>query len=300
VHISIYSPLGGVLWPIVESYLSGGREGPGLRRALGWWNVAWSSAGFIGAVVVSPLLSEHAIAAIMIFGGVQAISLPFVAMYSRMPGAHHADAPRERPLVFKQLLVTFRILLPAAYVVMNTLMPYLPSAMKGIEVGGGWKTGLVAVYLLSRALTFLLLEVWTKWHGRWSLAVVGGSLLLGGFGVTVMAPTLGPGIGLAVMIAGLISFGMGMSAIYVGAIYYAMEVAHSEVDAGGAHEALIGVGYMGGPLCGLIAGLLFSGPNFEPALLGMAGLVGTGATLLVVARIPRKGKPQERLVRNNG
>ena len=44
-----------------------------------------------------------------------------------------------------------------------------------------------------------------------------------------------------------------MSVIYAGAIYYAMEVGAAEVEAGGMHEALIGVGYTGGPMLGVMA-----------------------------------------------
>jgi hypothetical protein len=40
--VLLYSPLSGVLWPIVESFVSGGRSGEGLRRTMGTWNVVWS------------------------------------------------------------------------------------------------------------------------------------------------------------------------------------------------------------------------------------------------------------------
>ena len=52
-----------------------------------------------------------------------------------------------------------------------------------------------------------------------------------------------------------------IATIYTGAIYYAMAVGHSEVDAGGTHEALIGVGYTVGPACGLVAGGLEEVPH---------------------------------------
>ena len=39
---------------------------------------------------------------------------------------------------------------------------------------------------------------------------------------------------------------------YYAALYYAMSVGRAKVDAGGTHEALIGGGYMFGPLVGLM------------------------------------------------
>ncbi|MEC9374078.1 MAG: hypothetical protein VYC34_09545, partial [Planctomycetota bacterium] len=39
-----YIPFTGAVWPIAESYISGGRRGPELRRAIGVFNLAWASA----------------------------------------------------------------------------------------------------------------------------------------------------------------------------------------------------------------------------------------------------------------
>ncbi len=53
VMIVLYSPLSGVLWPLVESYVSGGRSGDNLRRTVSLWNVIWSSAlvaAYVGIV----------------------------------------------------------------------------------------------------------------------------------------------------------------------------------------------------------------------------------------------------------
>ena len=72
-------------------------------------------------------------------------------------------------------------------------------------------------------------------------------------------------------------FGVAQGVVYVGSLYYAMEVGASGVDAGGAHEGLIGVGYTLGPLCGLIAGMAFGydTAGFEPGLLLMVlGITG--------------------------
>ena len=289
VQVCMYSPLSGMLWPIVESYLSGGREGEALRSALGKWNVGWSFAGAFGAVFVSPLVKDHALLAILLFGVAHLASLAFLPFFTPMPGAHHADSPREHPPVFRDLLTAFRIMLPVAYLVVNTLMPYLPSAMRRIGVLDGWQTTLVAIYLFSRAATFLLLERWTGWHGKWSLAITASSLIVGSFGIIVASSWFSQSVGLPVLIGGLVAFGIGMSSLYVGAIYYAMEVSHSEVDAGGTHEALIGVGYAGGPLCGLLAtGIAASTSDanaIEPLLLGIVGAVALATAGVVFKKV---------------
>jgi hypothetical protein len=51
---------------------------------------------------------------------------------------------------------------------------------------------------------------------------------------------------------GLSLFGIGMGLTYCLALYYALAVGKGAVDAGGGFEALIGLGYLVGPLLGLV------------------------------------------------
>ena len=68
-----------------------------------------------------------------------------------------------------------------------------------------------------------------------------------GFAMIVTAMSL------PLMLAGFAAFGAGMGIVYYAALYYAMAVGRAEVDAGGTHEGLIGLGYSIGPLTGLIS-----------------------------------------------
>lgn len=123
------------------------------------------------------------------------------------------------------------------------------------------------------------------------MPVVGGLLLLGGFAMSVLAPlglSMEPDPSLhiarlAILLGGLALFGMGVATIYAGAVYYAMEVGQAEVDAGGTHESLIGVGYTAGPFIGLLATLaaqrgLIADSHLEWGVLapvaGLAFLIG--------------------------
>jgi hypothetical protein len=53
---------------------------------------------------------------------------------------------------------------------------------------------------------------WPGWHGKWWPAIAGGGALLAGFAVCV-ASTFAGGAGLAVLLAGLALFGVGMGTI---------------------------------------------------------------------------------------
>jgi hypothetical protein len=202
------------------------------------------------------------------------------------PGKHLHEQHEPHPIVYTQLLATFRILLPTSYIVFTALNPYLPELLGMMGITTGWQAPLAATWAGARVGTFLLLERWHGWHGRWYPAIGGMALLLGGFAVAVLSPAAGASLGGQVMaLAGLAAFGMGMASIYTGALYYALEVGQAEVEAGGTHEALIGLGYTGGPACALLAmgaadaGLIPTSESaFQAAVLALVGIIALAAS----------------------
>jgi len=101
----------------------------------------------------------------------------------------------------------------------------------------------------------------------------------------------------AAMLGGLAAFGVGMSTIYTAALYYAMEVEKAEVEAGGMHEALIGLGYTGGPACGLAGvGMVATqmvgegaGPVVTLSMVGVIALAVVGGTAVRLSVAKRRG-----------
>ena len=69
--------------------------------------------------------------------------------------------------------------------------------------------------------------------------------MLGGFGVVLAAP------GVPVVLAGLVAFGIGHGALYYASLYYGMSAGADAVESGGKHEAVIGAGYLAGPVLAL-------------------------------------------------
>lgn len=300
--VVLYSPLTGVLWPVTEGYLSGGKSGGHLRAVMGRWNVVWSGAVVLSYWFMSPLIERHATETILSLGILHLASAVLVARaFATEPGEHPLESHEPHPPVYAHLLVTLRILLPVAYVVSSTLGPYLPGALTGLGVSASAQTLVASLWLVPRVATFLLLERWHGWHGRWWIVVVAIALLVGGFSLAVLAP-LGGRLGLsnaaclAALMAGLVSFGTGMAAIYTGALYYAMEVGDTEIDSGGHHEALIGLGYAVGPLCGIIPSLaaargLIPADAFQPIVLGAVFLILLAATSIVLRRVHALARP---------
>lgn len=299
--VLLYSLVTGMLWPMVESFVSGGRRGAGLRAFMGRWNVVWSSAGVVATFGAAPLVEHHAALAIFIIGGLHLAAVACLAGFGPEPGEHAQGDHAPHPPVYTDLLLTFRLLVPLAYLVMSTIGPYLPSLARKLDLLGdrsflGVTTTLGALlpaaWLLARVATFAFLERWQGWHGRWTLAIVAGLLLVLGFAGVVLAGLLPSPAGLITAIAGLVVFGVSIAAIYTAAIYYAMEVGNAGVDAGGMHEALIGLGYTVGPSIGLLAtkGVelnILPARDFETSMLGTVALISVVTAGEVFRRVAR-------------
>ena len=205
--VAALSAMYGALWPIVESYLSGGRRGDTLRRAVGSFNICWASAFVAASLLMAPLIERFPLEFLIINGVVEAISGVFLRWFAPYPGRHVEEA-HPHPPVFERLLAVFRWLLPASYVLLYCLAPMLPHITSGLGVSLGWATLLAGTWALSRVGTFALFSYWDGWHGRWRTPVWTTIALLAGFGLSVTASSL------PALIAGLALFGVGLGGIY--------------------------------------------------------------------------------------
>lgn len=301
--ITFYSLLTGGLWPLVESYQTGGLRGNALRGMVARFNVTWSSANAIAMWTIAPYVEKQPLLVLIGLGVIHLLSLPLLRGMPNRPARHETEH-EPHPASYAALLAMHRVLLAAAYVVMYAITPYLPTLCERLHVVTAWATPLASTWMIVRVLTFVLLSRWQKWHGRVATAVVGGFLLLCGFGLAVLAPTLAAGsdsLGILLLGGGLACFGVGIATLYNAALYYALAVGSAEVDAGGTHEALIGVGYTLGPLCGLIAvglerGGAISGASRDPTTLGLVAVV-FGTAAMIARRSARRAETREATAR---
>ncbi|MEM9560702.1 MAG: hypothetical protein AAF995_10380 [Planctomycetota bacterium] len=224
-----------------------------------------------------------------LLGLVHVVAAVVLLWFPAEPAAHAPEddkASESNPASYRRLLTVFRVLLPLSYVLLAALNPFLVAATAALQIEPGWKMLLASMWMLPRVVLFFAFERWHGWHGRWWMPIAAGALFVAGFALAVLAPGLqdvaGRTGGIALLVVGLVAYGTGMSMAYVGALYYVLEVGEAQVDAGGSHEALIGVGYTLGPACGLLAvlGADRLGVSFETLLL-----VGIGASCLGVAAI---------------
>ncbi len=279
--IIIFSPATGIFWPIVEGYLSGGRSGKALRSAIGQFNITWSVALVMAFWLMAPLLGHQPFLILSLLGAFQLLMCTLLYWFPSHPPKHLPEHTQPTPDVYVPLLTIFRVLLIASYIVLSALSPLLPIVEDKLGVNVHWKTPLASAWLTSRVFLFIFFERWHGWHGKWWTPWTGMGLMLIGFSACMMSPIAG-GFGLATLLFGLFIMGVGIAITYYGALYYAMAVGNAQVDAGGKHEAVIGLGYTLGPLCGLV-GLGLSGGDpdlFRFWVIALvAGAVMTSALL---------------------
>jgi len=225
------------------------RRGRDLGRAAGRFNLAWASALIVGMWAMAPLMEDHALWVIGGLAPLHVLSLVLLRWFTRDPGAHGSAAhphPPEEAARFRRLLHLFRACLTGSYVLHAAVTPMLPEIMERLGVGVTWRTALASVWMITRLGSFATMERWSGWHGDARVAAWAvGCMLVGFFGVLLAPSAMFLGIALGVL-------GVGIGMVYAGAIYYALEVGSTEVDAGGRHEAMIGLGYTLGPLGSLM------------------------------------------------
>lgn len=290
VTVAGYGILTGNLWPMVESYLSGGRKARALRVAIGRFNITWSGALVIAFWVMAPLVHPRTMHVIAGVGVLHLLVLMLAVRLPRDPAGHSDDDGHAHPPVYVRLLVVAQLLLPMSYLVIGAVQPLMPRLCAHVGAAKGWETPLASIWLIARLGTFAIMERWDAWHGKWWLPTVATVLLLLGAGlaVTSMLMPTGPA-SMAWLSVGLAAFGAGTGAIYAQALYYAMEVGRAEVSAGGRHEALIGAGYLVGPAVGLSLAALVSREvipetSFEPGLLTVVALLCLAIVMLAISK----------------
>jgi hypothetical protein len=270
-----------ITWPVVESFLGAGRHGPAMRAAIGWFNVTWTPATAVSLLVLPLFARVNVVLTIAVSGLVNAVALVALRWLPARPGAHEAAAAaaavgREYPA----LKAAASWLLPLSYLMSSTLSPILPHRLA--PFGGAVPISVIAAsWMVARFATLLAMWRVGFWHGRWGTLAAAGLALCGGLALVLLGSSLG-----AILI-GLLIFGAGCGLTYYATLYYSLAVGHAAVDAGGNFEALIGLGYLAGPLLGLggqALGPLGAGPSSATGARAATVALTWAAAAFFVAR----------------
>jgi hypothetical protein len=274
VVAGVHALLSAYLWPIVESYLTAGRRSGSMRSAIGSFNIVWTSAVVLSMFLIAPLIETHAKLALAGVALCSALGLvTLIRFRPTLPMSHDDTRAIDVGPEYPYLLQSARILLPMSYVLSGTVAPLLPFVFGRMALDVGWETPTAATWMIARVLTVALMWRLGVWHGKWSALLAGGVAMTLGFGLIAWST------GLVMLLIGFAAFGVGIGIAYYTALYYAMAVGHARVEAGGKHEALIGLGYVLGPAAGMI------GLNVDAATFAETDGSGSGIVVVVTALI---------------
>ena len=257
----------GLKWPLIESYASAGRNPRALLAMIGKYNVSWSLAIPLSLTLAGALISA---AAHRLFFAVPALlnvlAIGLVWFWPTRPGRLQDDHP-ERPDAAAiaegaALLTSSRWTMLSSYLLLFLLAPLMPGIFQKLEVPVRLAVSAASLLDVLRLATFAVMGAWGAWHGRKLPLLLAAIALPTAFFVVLFAPSV-----FAVLL-GEALFGVAAGTAYHCALYYALLMKNASVDAGGAHEGLIGLGFALGPLVGLLGHALM-GPagGYVPAML---------------------------------
>jgi MFS family permease len=243
--------LEGAKWPIVESYVAAGLAPEAQQRAVGQFNVCWASAVPLALALAGPLIASghpgalFVVATLLNLGSLLLLPL-FPARVLHMEASHPSRPLGATLARYRGLLHASRWSMLSSYALMFLLAPLLPEVFRrlgcSVQRATLWASCLDAV----RLVTFAYMAIVASWHGR------RGPLLLSAVGLPLGFCAIVFGGSLSSVLLGELVFGVLAGVSYYAALYYALVVQNASVDAGGAHEGLIGLGLVAGPAVGLL------------------------------------------------
>lgn len=287
--------LQGSMWPIFESYMSAGESPRSLGRILSRYNMTWAlsvplSLALAGLIIASGSPRLLFLAASALFAAVALSCRAFPGKPVHLE-ADHAERPNAAVLnSYRPLLAASRLAMLLSYALMYVLAPLMPEIMTGIGLDTASAARAASVLDVARFACFVGLFAFSGWHSRKLPIFIAIAALPVGFALVLLGPSLAP------VIVGEILFGAAAGLLYTAALYYAQVVQNASVDAGGAHEALIGLGYALGPGAGLIGTALAhgAGPGSAGYMQGMSVAtlplvaICSCAALWQLLRVPRR------------
>lgn len=267
----------GVQWPIVESYVVAGRPPRAAAKAISRFNTTWAIAVVL-AVGVSGLLiawwepALFALCGLLNLVGIVVLLITFPKRAQHLQADHPERIPPEVVRSYRPLIASSRWSMLSSYTLMFVLGPYLPEVFDALGYSVVMATLLAGVLYALRAVSFAWMGMWTGWHGK-RLPLALGAVALPAGALLILLPS-----SIVPVLVGEVVFGFTAGVIYTASLYYGMIEKNASVEAGGDHEAVIGVGFCLGPLLGMAGHKLSAtlGSTVAGMTLGLSPMIVVG------------------------
>ena len=276
----IFSLLQGMMWPFVESYVTGGKVGRAAGKAIAKFSMSWAFMLPMGIVLMGAIKQYLGASPIFYISAVLFILGLF--WVSKLP-KHPADAqaipepmePAKRQN-YKMLAKASQWSMVTGYALHQLLAPVWPQITQ-VELAIENEIAQAAVsgtMDYARAISFFLMWWTHKWYGKkWvvTLSVVGSVV---GFLMIYILQT-----NLTAVLVGSVLFGLTEGISYFAALYYGMLSQESTHDGGAKHEIFVGLGFTIGPILGLVGMYLYMQEVI--ASKGLANMIGLSPIIIL-------------------
>lgn len=294
IGLSVISFLLGIKWPIVESYMSAGETPTELLGTSARYNVTWASSVPLGLAVSGSLIASPVPELLFLVPAVLGAVAFLVARTFRERPEHLHEGHPERPNAgelerYAALTVSARVAMMLSYSLIFLLAPLMPDILSRLGLEVATSTPAAALLDTGRLVSFLVVAAYAGWRSRAAPLALAVVALPVAFCMVLFASHI------AVALAGELLLGLAAGFAYYSALYYALVVKNASVDAGGAHEALIGLGYALGPLAGLGAQIVAGAASGDAKAFAIFAaalplvLPGVFLALRPLAAIERRG-----------
>jgi MFS family permease len=282
-------------WPALEGMISEGESRSRLRGLVGMYNVTWAVASSIAFFTGGAMQKALGWQGMFLFpAGVFVVELVFSYWLEGRVRAQpetggqirhpESEPPQEwavSPVAPRVFLNIALLANPFAYVTINTILATLPTLAERFSLSNALAAVFCSVWLFARAVAFVLLWWWPRWHYRFRYLAGAFGLMIVSFAGMLLTP------GLFVLVISQVALGAALGLIYYSSLFYSMDVGETKGEHAGIHEAAIGAGSCAGPAIAATTLHFFPGQR-DSGTLGVCVLLLAGLAALFWLRFRKR------------
>ena len=282
-HIMVIAACVGLVlsafWPTLQSWIAEGNGGERLIRILGTFNICWGAGMMVGPALGGQLfaIDPHlpfavcSVAVVCVFLALT-FARPATHAVVESPDTHHP--PTDRRFLTISWMANF-----ATFFATGLVRALFPKFATDAGISPGLLGQMMAIIGLAQIVSFYLVSRASWWQNRLLPMIIIQTLGVGGLVLMAYADSI------LLFSLGLASVGLLIGATFTWSMFYSLRSPSQSRSRAGIHEAIVGSGFLFGPLLGGLCAEYIS-PS-APYLLG--GIVICLAALvesIVILRSP--------------
>ena len=234
-------------WPALQAWLGSGKGRRNLLRDLSRFNISWSLGILAGPAVGGVLYAGDLYLPFLLAAGViGALSLSlFLLRFQRPSPAQASEAPpKETSDHFLRIAWVANF---ATFFATGTVRSLFPKLASDLGISPGPLGLLMSLIGLAQVVTFYFIARTDRWQFRLAPLVI--SQVIGAAGLLTLTFGASPGV----FAIGLLSQGALTGMTFTASIFYSLFVHNPGSHRAGLNEAVLGSGFLFGPLIGGLA-----------------------------------------------